>query len=244
MKISKIKKIYRKIIFGDTFFGVFINPNYISRANLFKSIKHYSRIINSGILLDVGCGSKPYKELFSVDRYLGIDINESAHDHANSDVDVFYDGKTIPFNNNHFDHVFSSEVFEHVFNLDQLLSEINRVTKKGGSLLVTIPFCVQEHEIPNDFVRYSSFGLRNLLERNGYKIINHKKTSNNIGTIFQLLAAYISECLLPNNRYIRIFLTPLFVSPVTIVGLILSKILPSDDKLYLNNVIYCKKIND
>ena len=242
MNVSKIKKFYRKIIFGNSLLGILINPNYISRANLYKTIKEYSKNIKNGNILDVGCGSKPYRELFSVDQYLGIDIKLSGHDHTDSDVDVFYDGKKIPFKNNYFDHVFSSEVLEHVFDINQLLSEINRVTKKEGSLLITLPFCVNEHEIPYDFARYSYYGIKHLLEIHGYKIINYTKTSNNVGAIFQLIAAYISECFLPNNRYLRIILTPLFVSPITVIGTILSKILPSDNKLYLNNVIYCKKI--
>ena len=88
---------------------------------------------------------------------------------------------------------------EHVFDINQLLSEINRVTKKEGSLLITLPFCVNEHEIPYDFARYSYYGIKHLLEIHGYKIINYTKTSNNVGAIFQLIAAYISECFLPNN---------------------------------------------
>jgi SAM-dependent methyltransferase len=244
MIILKIKNIYRKIIFSDSFWGILINPNYISRAYLFKSIKYFSRKINNGILLDLGCGSKPYKELFSVKKYLGIDLNHSGHDHTSSKIDLFYDGKNIPFKNNYFDYVFSSEVFEHIFNLEQILSEINRVTKKGGNLLITIPFCVQEHEVPYDFARYSYYGIKSILARHGFKIIGHHKTSNNVGTIFQMIAWYISECLLPNNRYLKLCLTPLLISPFTLMGIFLSKLLPSDKKLYLNNVIYCEKINN
>ena len=47
-----------------------------------------------------------------------------------------------------------------------------------------------------------------------------------------------------NNIYLRIVLTPLFVSPIILIGTLLSRILPSDNKLYLNNVIFCKKVNN
>ena len=177
-----------------------------------------------------------------MDEYIGLDVEESGHDHASSDIDILYDGTTIPFEDESFDHVFSSEVFEHVFNLDKLVSEINRVTKKNGTLLITLPFCWDEHETPYDFARYSSFGIHNILENHGYSIVDTIKTTTYISTIFQMLAAYISQCVLPENRYIRVALTPIFVSPFIIIGLILSKILPDNQCFYLNNVILCKKV--
>ena len=237
-----LKKFYRRIIFGDSLLGLFINPFYISRRALLRSIRKHAQKITGWRLLDVGCGSKPYKSLFFVDEYIGLDVEESGHDHASSDIDILYDGTTIPFEDESFDHVFSSEVFEHVFNLDKLVSEINRVTKKNGTLLITLPFCWDEHETPYDFARYSSFGIHNILENHGYSIVDTIKTTTYISTIFQMLAAYISQCVLPENRYIRVALTPIFVSPFIIIGLILSKILPDNQCFYLNNVILCKKV--
>lgn len=236
-----LKNIYRKVIFGESLLGVFINPFYISRRGLLRSIRTLAKTISGGRLLDVGCGGKPYKKLFIVEEYLGLDIETSGHDHSSSDIDVFYDGTTIPFENEHFDHVFSSEVFEHVFNLDGLLSEISRVTKKNGTLLITLPFCWDEHEIPYDFARYSSFGIHDILEKHGYTIMNSIKTTTYIATIFQMLAAYISQCVLPENRYARVALTPFFVSPFIIIGLTLSKVLPDNKRFYLNNAVLCKK---
>jgi hypothetical protein len=70
----------------------------------------------TGKLLDFGCVSKTYKKYFShTDAYIGLDIEQSGHLHTNEQIDVFYDGKKIPFEENYFDSVFSSEVFEHVF---------------------------------------------------------------------------------------------------------------------------------
>jgi SAM-dependent methyltransferase len=236
-----LKNKYRKIIFSESLLGVFINPFYISRRGLLRNIKIFAKTMSGGLLLDVGCGSKPYKQLFCVKEYVGLDIEISGHDHSSSDIDVFYDGTIIPFEDEHFDHVFSSEVLEHVFNLDELLSEIYRVTKKNGNLLIT-PFCWDEHETPYDFARYSSFGIKNILEKHGYTLINSIKTTTYIATIFQMLAAYISQCLLTENRYVRVALTPFFVSPFIIIGLILSKVLPDNKRFYLNNVILCKKL--
>ena len=63
-------------------------------------------------MLDFGCGSKPYKNLFKVKEYVGLDTEESGHNHRNEEIDVLYNGKQIPFVDNSFDSLFSSQVFK------------------------------------------------------------------------------------------------------------------------------------
>src|SRR5215831_6745285 len=84
-------------------------PAYFTRNRLLNKITMLAPELK-GKLLDFGCGSKPYRSLFSVDEYIGIDIENPGHPHANEQIDVFYDGKKIPFTDNSFDAVFSSEV--------------------------------------------------------------------------------------------------------------------------------------
>ena len=127
-----------------------------------------------GRLLDVGCGSKPYQELFAVDDYIGLDIDNEAMRNRKI-ADYFYDGTTFPFNDNEYDSVLCNQVLEHVFNPDEFLSEIKRVLKPGGRLLLTVPFVWDEHEQPHDYARYSSFGLKALIDKNGFNVIEYKK---------------------------------------------------------------------
>ena len=54
----------------------------------------------------------------------------------------------MPFSDGRFDSVVSFEVLEHVFNLPQILQEINRVTKDSGLFLISVPFAWGEHEAP------------------------------------------------------------------------------------------------
>ena len=83
----------------------------------------------NGKLLDVGCGSKPYENIFNVEEYIGVDIdNEITRDKKKADF--FYDGKDLPFEKEIFDIVLCSEVVEHVFEPNKFLNEINSVLKK------------------------------------------------------------------------------------------------------------------
>lgn len=192
-------------------------------------------------MLDFGCGNKPYKSLFQVTEYVGLDTHDSGHDHTHDEIDVFYDGKRIPFDDAYFDSVLSSEVFEHVFNLPGVLTEISRVVKPGGHLLITIPFVWEEHEAPYDFARYTSFGITSLLQEAGFEILVLKKTTRYVETIFQTINAYIVKGLFRSNRYVKVLLSPFLIAPFTILGLVFSRILPNDESLYSNLLIVAKK---
>ncbi len=239
--IKQFKQFYRREVFTPSILGVFFHPYYISRHGLHKGIvsnKHYLK----GKMLDFGCGSKPYKHLITVDEYIGLDIENSGHDHKqkNEQIDIFYDGKIIPFDANHFDSLLSTEVFEHVFNIDEVISELFRVIKPGGYLVITIPFAIGEHEIPYDFARYTSFGITHLLNKAGFEIMVMEKTTNSVETIFQLWNFYIYNHIF-SNSIVKLLLTPILLAPVTILGIVFSKILSKNQDLYLNNVVVAKK---
>ena len=150
--------------FRPNFFSLFINPFFFIRYAYYKNIKRFIPLLK-GKLLDFGCGSKPFENLFTVERYVGVDLENTGHDHKNSKVDVYYDGKHLPFENETFDSLFCSEVLEHIFEPDKILHEINRVLKPGALALITVPFSWIEHEAPFDYARYSSYGLKYLLKR-------------------------------------------------------------------------------
>jgi SAM-dependent methyltransferase len=241
--MEQLKAAYRHESFQPSFWSILINPYYIVRKGLFEGIKANSKNMR-GRLLDFGCGSKPYKNLFAVDEYVGLDIERRGHDHADEEVDVLYDGLVLPFKDGCFDSVFSSEVFEHVFNPENILRELHRVMKPGAAILLTTCFAWDEHEIPWDFARYTSFGLKHLFESAGFEVIVMEKTTRYVETVFQMWNAYISQFVLPSNNYLKLLLAPFVTAPVTIVGMLLSLILPDKRTFYHNNIIVARKRDD
>jgi len=237
-----IKKIYKNIQFNPKILGIFLNPFYFARKGLYKNISELIPNL-SGRLLDIGCGSRPYESLCCVDEYIGLEIDDEGN-RNHSQADFFYNGKTIPFNNNYFDSILSNQVFEHVFNPHDFLKEINRVMKKDGLLLLTVPFVWDEHEQPYDYARYSSFGISHILNENSFEVVTIIKSNNGIEVVFQLLNAYIYKITVTKNIYINLLLTIVFIAPVNITGLILSKFLPKNNDLYLDNIVLAKKVRD
>jgi len=241
-----MENIFRKLYEHEDFYpswliGIWINPTFIIRRGLLDGVKDISSKFIGGKLLDIGCGSKPYENLFRVKEYIGIDVEVSGHNHTSSKVDAFYDGIHIPYADNEFDWVFSSEVFEHVFNLDELLGEINRMLALGGKLAFTCPFVLNEHEQPYDYARYTSFALHDMMKRHGFEVESLKTTTSYFETVMQMLALYVYQHCLPRNPYLRVLLTPLLVSPFNIIGCLLGKVLPNSRTFYHNNIVIAVK---
>jgi SAM-dependent methyltransferase len=241
--LKKLKQTYIQEQFNPKFIGLFINPFYFARKGLYQNVSSLVSRLN-GKLLDVGCGTKPYENICkNVVEYIGLEIDDEGN-RQHKFADIFYDGKTIPFKDKEFDSVLSNQVFEHVFNPNDFLKEINRVTKMEGAFLMTVPFVWDEHEQPYDYERYSSFGLKYILAENGFEIIEHRKSNNGLEIIFQLISAYIYKITLTKNLYFNLLATLILIAPINIVGLVLSKILPKNDDLYLDNIVLARKIHD
>ena len=174
--------------FNPTWLTFPIHPYFIIRSSLYKNISYLAPNV-SGNILDVGCGRKPYEHLFTHSTsYIGLDTFSSGHSHTKTRADCFYDGTVFPFDTNTFDSIVCFEVMEHIEDVDFFLSEISRVLKPGGMFLCTTPFAWEEHEMPYDFVRYTSIGLKAKLSKN-FEEIYLIKTNSSVLAVSQLFIA-------------------------------------------------------
>jgi len=196
-------------------------------------------------MLDFGCGSKPYKSLINADQYVGMDYQGQGHSHENEQIDVFYDGKMIPLESNSFDSVLSTEVFEHVFNLEEMLAELHRVMKPGAVMLISCPFIIAEHEAPNDCSRYTSYGLQKLLARKGFEIVHYQKIGTSVQTRMQMLMSYLDMAVISKLNFAKplkhlvAFCTFSFLN---IWCMLINELLPKRYDAFLNHIVLCKKV--
>lgn len=107
-----------------------------------------SKYVTSKIVLDDGCGTG-YGSSFLLrtqpNQVIGIDISVDAVRYATQRYKhpqltfLIGDGTNLPFVDRTFDIVVSSQVIEHVAEYEAYLSEITRVLKDDGSLLIGTP---------------------------------------------------------------------------------------------------------
>jgi SAM-dependent methyltransferase len=237
--MHQVKAIYRRQMFFPGWIGIFVNPFYFARAGLRDAITALAPRL-SGRLLDVGCGTLPYRSLFAVDTYVGLDIDSEAS-RQRGIADRLYDGNAFPFADGSFDSILCNQVLEHVFNPDEFLAEIARVLKPGGRLLLTAPFVWDEHEQPYDYARYSSFGLRALLERQGLRLVHYSKLGADTSILFQLANAYLFKVAQGLPKPVRLLLTVTVMALINLSGLLVRRLLPDNPDLFLDHAVLAEK---
>ena len=125
-------------------------------------------------ILDAGAGECAYKHLFNHCRYTSVDlaVGDPSWNYRNLSHVAPLDN--LPFAEGSFDAVLCTQVLEHLEEPLSCLKEIFRVLEPGGTLFLTAPMAQGEHQVPYDYFRYTSFGLRSLLTRAGFQSIDIK----------------------------------------------------------------------
>jgi len=169
-----------------------------------------------GILLDIGCGHKPYRALLMnppsrVTQYAGLDVLGNVY----SPPDVYWDGMTMPFQGASVDCAVATEVLEHVPHPEVVMSETCRVLKPGGLFFFTVPFLWPLHDVPNDEYRYTPFALERHLTGAGFGQISLRALGGWNASLAQMIGlwvrrkpmtsrkrAFLSRLVLPIVRYL------------------------------------------
>jgi SAM-dependent methyltransferase len=156
---------------NDRLYPSIFHPRYIVLSRLrdmtVKNIKELTSSKKELLLADFGCGDMPYREVIEpmVGKYLGIDLemNPKAEHH------IGFDSKTtLP--DNYADIVLSNQVLEHVDTPEGYLQEALRILKPGGSIILTTHGYWFYHPTPNDYWRWTSAGLRKVVETEGFEV--------------------------------------------------------------------------
>lgn len=148
-------------------------------------------IWGKGVVVDIGCGAGWYIKRFGMsgaDAAIGVEISPGyLHQAMNfcSDVAsvafVLCDAAALPFADHSVDFVLISEVLEHLTYPGIVLSEVRRVLKRDGKVLVTVPSILNielvakmSAKIRGEFYEhlhsFTPWNLKTLMKRNGLVI--------------------------------------------------------------------------
>jgi predicted SAM-dependent methyltransferase len=159
------------------------------RILLRREVIKYAHYI-TGKVLDVGAGEGGrYKGLFPCKEYITMDID------AGKGVDIVGRAEGIPLKDNEIDSIVCTQVLEHLNLPFEAVKEFYRVLKIGGHILLTAPQTNELHEEPNDFFRYTKFGLIDMFERAGFKTISYEQRGGFFTTRAQMLIRYLIDRL-------------------------------------------------
>jgi len=166
--------------------------------SVYLDLKRFLSRVN-GKVLDLGCGLSPYRHLLDPAKteYIGLDIDTSSNFGYGEAKVLHFDGQHIPFPDGSIDGVMCTEVLEHVQNAQQLVDEIYRVLKPGGSAVVTVPWSARVHYIPFDYYRFTPYVLEEMF-REFLFTISPRGTDITV-IVSKVMILYLRNFLLSEN---------------------------------------------
>lgn len=199
---DKGEHVYLPRASGDRLHPSKLHPRY---AGLRQYAEALGSIIGSAMLtpgevvLDYGCGGKPYESLFvkKFARYIAADLPGNCE----ASLKITPEGG-LPLNDEKVDCVFSGQVLEHVGDPRRYLSECHRVLKPAGSLILSTHGIWAYHPDPNDYWRWTVKGLELEIARAGFEIVEMRSVLNLAPTAIQLWQDATSAGL---PRFLRLF---------------------------------------
>ena len=92
-------------------------------------------------ILEIGCGIGGFLEFRKNKEIVGVDINPELVEECKSKglSAELMDYDILPFDDKKFNSVLLDNVLEHIDTPNKILSEINRVIKPNGKLVVSVP---------------------------------------------------------------------------------------------------------
>ncbi len=231
-------------------YRLYISPLFIARFYNLRCVQEtVDKYKFKGTVLDFGCGDKPYKYLFKYGSiYKGIDFREHSTNNCfpyTESPDYYFTkdySKTfrLPFHDEQFDNAVAFQVLEHHQDPEKMFAELFRIVKEGGYVLITVPFMGGIHGEPQDFQRFTGYGLKvraekygNILELNGQ------------GSVFSVISTFIGEVLIrfTGKSKFHYFMGMIIFPPFLVysyLALILDKLFPSDH-FFINYLLLVKK---
>lgn len=192
-------------------------------------------------ILDVGAGGGGYGGYFKKTSYIACDIKQN--DKKTIDIVGDFMGEVGKFKKGHYDYVLCTQVLEHFEDPMMAFQRFNRVLKPEGKLFLTTNFIYQIHMEPNDYFRFTKYGLVSLGEKNGFKVESIKPQGGVFSVLVYVLVTLPLRLGLEKSRWLS-YLYIVVLSPVIVLGNLLAVFLDQLDKekkLTINyEVIYVK----
>lgn len=169
-----------------------------------KKLLEHKKYLN-GEILDIGCGDRPYEELFNHNKYVGIDINKD------SKADVICDATALPFKESSFDSIISIQALQYVKDYQEAVNEMSRVLKRDGTLLLIIPQSFREDVENPDYHRFTREGIKLILNEAQLRC---KKIEPLGGLFFSFgyeLSFFLHDKVIDSPKILRYILAPLLI---------------------------------
>ncbi len=177
-------------------------------------------------ILDVGAGNSPYKKYFNKIDYFAQDVKQNKNIDYINDLNNGLDA----IDNASFDYILCTQVIEHL--------------KEPPKVFLTTNFIYQLHLAPDDYYRFTEFGLKYLGESNGFAV-EHLKPHGGIFSVISYVFAtlpirlFLKKCKVLYYLYLILFSVPIIL--INLMAYVLDS-LDRDKEMTINYEVIYRKI--
>lgn len=165
----------------------FVQEMPYERTSILTFVRQAADSLPPGTLvLDIGAGDAPYRELFDHCDYRTSDWSGSAHEWAAA-ADVIASAEALPLPDASIDAALLTQMLKHVPDPAAVLGEAARLLRPAGRIFLTVPFVWELHELPLDFWRFTPPSIERLLSAAGFVSVAIEPRTHCFTTIAQLL---------------------------------------------------------
>lgn len=191
------KNVRLKLLLYNLFSGP-KNKNYLLKTFLspIKLLARQTKVFPEAKFLDIGCGAGQFlyemKQL-GIKNVYGVEPGDFNEKQAKKEGLKIKKSDLINANypEKFFDIITINQVLEHVNNPTEIVEEIYRILKKGGTLIIGVPNTNSWNynlfkknwanlDVPRHLFNYSDILLKSYLQKKGFRILKIRYTGNMI----------------------------------------------------------------
>jgi len=180
----------------------------------YGGIKQFNKRGADDFIVDIGCGDGVQADLLKdTSTYIGIDrslkrleLLKKRHPDATL---IYADATNMPFKNGTIKHIFSSNCFEHLWYLKEVVKECYRITHNtNGSMCIVVPTEGGLWNLGRRF--YSKPHFTKKYPHIDFELISHIEHCNNAKQIGRTLETFFDL----KTRYIPTGLPSIYLNPI------------------------------
>ena len=145
--------------------------------------RHVLPLLQPGMkVLDAGSGRLPEQQLRG--ELLATSAALETLDFLPGEgVDHVADVADTKLPEQNYDAILCMQVLEHVPNPQAVCSELFRMVKPGGHVMVSAPQSAWLHNLPYHFFHYTNIGMRKMLEDAGFEVLTMEAQGGHFATM-------------------------------------------------------------
>lgn len=196
-RLKTFLKRWPRLYYAILYFGSTIFFGGLSVTGALKMVFGKTDLRDK-IIVSLGSGTRRFhSEILNLDIY------------PFTNVDIVADVSDLPFKDNSVDMLIAESLLEHLPNPEIAVREMFRVLKPGGHIYGLVPFLYPFHASPNDYYRWTSFGLKKQFRN--FESVDIGMRSGPMSAVLSIMMHYLALIFSFGIKRLYLFLVNLFM---------------------------------